>query len=512
MMSVWFFRRWFWNFIAWIKFALNKPLKIPVPPVKSSLIEPVPLSQAIAGLPIQNILVCGPAQIPKDERSAAKSGVYKLQVWLYSAYSAMQKGLPPVDADPLLALKRAYTWLHRSKFEPPELPAEYLASPDLGSLAVRGPYEGYLQACGNDQYEWDLTNLGRFEVHTGLRRLGARVLFRLDPLRRGLQAFQIDTELGSSRLDDADWELSKKIALGAVSAHTSLVRHFNWVHLAGGGALGMAIRNRLPGTHPICRLLWPMTYDTQQNADMVTRGQMLPGGDFETTFPFTFSGMCALFEQTYAGFRIAHSDPEVDARARGVLGQGFDTPSQDNLQTLFAVLHEHARHYTRIYYSDGQAGSGHAQVANDVALMEWLDELNALTPNGVEVTRANVTFDNLTRLLARCMYLQTVQHELLGGFLWNYQLWTHRQPVRVAVDGKREPLDVYQRLVNANYNLNVHRRELIHDFSHLALDAPGKAAMEKFNRELVALQASMEQQPWAVWKLYPRALKVSINA
>ena len=512
MMIEWFFRRWFWNFIAWIKFALNKPLKIPVPPLKSALIEPVPLSQAIIGLPIHNILVCAAGQIPCDERSAVKTGVYKLQVWLYSAYSAMQRGLPPVDADPLQALKHAYTGLHRSKFAAPVLPAEYLASPDLGSLAVRGPYEGYLRACGDGQFEWDLMSLGGYEVHPGLRRLGVRVLFKVDPLRRGLQAFQIDTELGMSRLDDADWELSKKLALCAVSAHTSLVRHFNWVHLAAGGALGIALRNRQPGTHPLCRLLWPMTYDTQQNADMVTRGQMLPGGDFETTFPFSFKGMCQLFDQSYGDFRIADNDPEVDAQSRGILGQAFDTPSHDNLRALFALMHEHARHYSRIYYRDGTAGSGHAAVTDDAALLDWLDELNALTPNGVEVTRANLTFDNLTRLLARCMFMQTVQHELLGGFLWNYQLWTHRQPVRVAVDGKREPRDVYQRLVNANYNLNVHRRELIHDFSHLALDATGKAAMDKFNRDLVALQADMEQQPWAAWKLYPRALKVSINA
>ena len=55
-------------------------------------------------------------------------------------------------------------------------------------------------------------------------------------------------------------------------------------------------------------------------------------------------------------------------------------------------------------------------------------------------------------------------NEILGGFIWNYQLWTHRQPVRVYRNGQREPLDVYQRLVNANYNLNVTRRALIHDF------------------------------------------------
>jgi arachidonate 15-lipoxygenase len=130
----------------------------------------------------------------------------------------------------------------------------------------------------------------------------------------------------------------------------------------------------------------------------------------------------------------------------------------------------------------------------------------------VGVSRSNVTFDSLARLVARFMYMVTVQHEILGGCLWNYQLWTHRQPVRVYIDGKREPLDVYQRLVNANYNLNVRRRELMYDFSYLALDAPGKAAFIRFIEDLKALQASMEEQSWAVWKLYPKALKVNINA
>lgn len=511
-MIKWFIRRCFWNLIAWIKFALNKPLKIPLPPLKSARIDPVPMSRAIAGLPIDNIMVGGPDQIPSDERSFAQSAVYKLQVWLYSAFPAVQAGLPPVDADPQVALKRSFTWLHRTKFAPPVEPAEYLASPDLGSLAVRGPYEGYLQACGDGQFLWDLTSLARFEVHPGLRRLGTKVLFKVDPLQRSLRAYRIETELGTSLLDDGDWELSKQIALCAASSHTSLVRHFNWVHLAGGGFLSIATRNHLPGNHPICRLLWPMTYHTHQSTDMTARGQMLPGGDFETTFPFSFKGMCELFDRTHGDFRIAHSDPQVDATSRGVLDQGFDTPSQDNLQALFAVMHEHARHYTRIYYSDGVAGSGHNQVTDDAALMAWLDDLNALTPGGVEVTRANVTFDNLARLLARYMYLESVQHELVGGSLWNYQLSTHRQPVRIAVDGKREPLDVHQRLVNANYNLNVDRLAVMSDFTNLALDAPGKAAMEKFTRDLIALQASMELQPWAPWKLRPRALKVSINA
>ena len=80
--------------------------------------------------------------------------------------------------------------------------------------------------------------------------------------------------------------------------------------------------------------------------------------------------------------------------------------------------------------------------------------------------------------------------------------------------GDPEPLDVYQRLVNANYNLNVTRRELMYDWSYLALEGDDDAAAElkRFQDELDFLQLTMVNEPWAVWKLYPRALKVNINA
>jgi hypothetical protein len=96
--------------------------------------------------------------------------------------------------------------------------------------------------------------------------------------------------------------------------------------------------------------------------------------------------------------------------------------------------------------------------------------------------------------------------------MWNYQLWTHRQPARVYDDFQPEPLDVYQRLVNANYILNVPRRALMHNFDRLALDDHARAALLRFQSELVALQARMDSHPHAVWRIYPRDLKVNINA
>jgi arachidonate 15-lipoxygenase len=391
------------------------------------------------------------------------------------------------------------------------LPAEYLGSPDLGSLAVRGPYACYTKRVDEATLEWDLRVLDKYEHHPGLLKIGSRVLFRVDPLRRSLQAYCIECALGAIAPTDPQWDQACKIVLCAASTHLSLVRHFNWVHLAGGAQLAIATRNRLSASHPLCRLLWPYIYATLQSNDIVTRGQMVRGGDFETIFSFTFDGMCRLFDDSHLDYRHVVNDPEADGNARGVRGAGFDTPTQENLEALFDVMHRFVCNYLEIDYPRN-AATGASAVHGDAEVLAWLEELNARVPNGVGVSPSDVTWDKLARLVAGQLYLVTVQHEILGSCMWNYQLWTHRQPARVYKDFQREPLDVYQRLVNANYNLNVHRRALMDDFTRVALDYRAKAVMLQFQSELAALQAAMDSHPGAVWRLYPRELKVNINA
>jgi arachidonate 15-lipoxygenase len=168
------------------------------------------------------------------------------------------------------------------------------------------------------------------------------------------------------------------------------------------------------------------------------------------------------------------------------------------------------RNYLEVYYPRNPNGTN--AVRGDNEIIDWLDDLNKLLPNGVGVTSTNVTWDDLARMLAGQLYLVTVQHEILGSFMWNYQLWIHRQPARIYDDFQPEPLDVYQRLVNANFNLNVHRRALMHNFDRLALDYRAKAAMLQFQTDLDVLQLKMDSQPHAVWRLHPHDLKVNINA
>jgi len=171
------------------------------------------------------------------------------------------------------------------------------------------------------------------------------------------------------------------------------------------------------------------------------------------------------------------------------------------------VFHAHALRYLTSYYPSAAA------LAADPAVVAWTEELGRLVPNGVRaMLGAAITLESTARLVAALIYLASVEHEILGTGLWNYQMWTHVQPVRVYRNGQREPLDVYQRLVNANFNLNVTRAPLAQDFGYLALDAAGAQAFREFKQALEQLQGKIEAAPRAAWTIAPKILEANINA
>jgi arachidonate 15-lipoxygenase len=233
---------------------------------------------------------------------------------------------------------------------------------------------------------------------------------------------------------------------------------------------------------------------------------MAPPGDFAMIFSYTPRGLWDLCESTSKSIRIQDYDPETSAHDRGLVGAVFDTPSLTNLCSLFTLFHDHATAYVDAYYASDE------DLAQDAALGRWLEDLQTTIPNGVPLSFASLSRAGLSRLLALLMHVGVVEHEFRGTFLWNYQLWTHMQPVRVYRDGRREPVDVYQRLVNANLILNVNRTTLDTDFSYLALDGRGAELFRAFRQKLHELQAALNDEPRQVWKLYPDMLNANMNA
>ena len=502
---MWAARKLLWNKIAIWKFRANKPATIPVPKDDGRALGVVSLASQFPSIPIPNIRVAD--HVPADEASVLKSTFYDVQVALYGGLSPMEPGLPSIDADPNKALQEAYTSGHRACFPAPTLPAEYQGPVDLGSVAVAGPYACYLERAPEGGYQWDLRGLARHEHYDGLHSLGVRVLFRVNEAARRLGAVQIDSELGSCTLGQPRWELSTRLALCAATTHVSLVRHFNGVHLAAGGPFAIATRNCLPASHPLRRLLWPHMFGTQYSNELVTKGQMAPGGDFDSIFSLTHRGMCTLFQESYEAYDLTVLDPRRDAERRGIADAGFDTPALANREAHFEVMYAHALRYLQIYYASPAA------LRSDPAVVAWTELLDQLVPNGIRaVLGQEITVESTARLVAAFIYMATVEHEILGTGLWNYQMWTHVQPVRVYRNGQREPLDVYQRLVNANFNLNVSRAQLLQDWSYLALDPAGAGAFREFKQTLERLQQRVGAEPGAAWKISPAILEANINA
>lgn len=498
----WTLRRLLWDGVILFKYRVNKPADIPLPVKQKRRIRSVPLRQAIPSVHVERVLVAD--RVPADEASRSKRAFYAFQIWLSKVFGPHLPGLPAVDPDPEGMLRQAYGPAKRKLYAAPVLPDALANGPDLAALAVTGPHIGYLRPAGDGQWEWDLRELGRFEPHEGLHSTGVRVLFDVDRERRALAAAAIECDLGAVKPGEPEWELARRIAACAINNHVSLVRHFNGVHLAIGTKFSIATRNNLPPDHPLCRLLWPHLYGTHFSNDLVTLGQMDPAGDFANVFSLTQRGICDLFDATHAGIRFEDFDPTGDP-ASSAREAPFATPGNDNLAELLSLFERHTQRYVAAYWDSDEA------LRADEAVANWLIELGQIVPNGVGLAPGEVTRAKLARLVALFMHVVIVEHELRGSGMWNYQLWAQAIPTRVRRDGQGVPIDVYQRLVNANMLLNVQRAPLTRDFSYLALDAKGEELFRQFRQELLAAEAAADgaRPPWLITA---GMLKANMNA
>ena len=500
---MWSLRRTFWNLLSVLKFRANLPRTAPEPVDDRRPVRPIPLRDRYPGIPISKVLVAD--HIPPDETMKARLLFTRAQAWLYRLFPPTQAGLPEIDPDPRRAVAKALTWGHVRQLRRPVVPREYEEPVDLGYVAVAGPYACYLQAAG-DGYEWDFSFLSGYEHHAGLRSLACRVVFRVDEEAGRLAAVEIESELGLSRPGDATWAEARRIALGAATNHLSLIRHFNWVHLAAVSNFAMVTRNTLPADHPVRRVLWPHMWGTQYSNELVTKILLMKGGDFESVFSFTHAGLCQMFDDSYGLFDILVMDPVADAEERGILDAGFALPYLDNRRAHHDVFHAHAQRFLRLYYDTDDA------VRADAAVQAWVEALERHVPGGVaKLLGKEVTLDGVIRLVAGFIYFGSVEHEVLGTGLWDYQLWTHVQPTRIYQSGRRESVDVFQRLVNYNFILNVRRSPMCTDFSQMARDHAGKRAFRTFLADLQALQAKLDAEEPASWKVSPKILESGVN-
>lgn len=497
----WRLRRGFWNWLTVFKYTHQTPEPIAEPTAPDVGFRMAPLDTVYPDIPITRVSVAD--EIPADEAEPKKRAFTRVQRFVGAHFPLTQRELPEIPADARAALDQAFTPRHRRCYPAPER-----TTADLGELAVASPYASYLQASDDGTFVWDLSLLSDFEPQPGLARLGATVTFEHDSVERRIRPVRIETAVGPATPQSTDWDAAQHMALCSITSHASMIRHFNWLHLTSGAPIEASLRRRLPAKHPVRRLLWPHVFGTHASNDLVTEIQMGPGGDFESIFGLSHRGMCELFEATTGDFDLASINPATDATRRGVADVALDQPAHDNRMALYGVIHTHTQRYLNRYYDSDD------DVSDDQFLGAWIADLDSTIPRGVRgICGDTIDLGTLSSLTATIIYLATVEHEITGTGLWNYQLWPDVSPVRIYENGRRLPVDVYQQSVNTNLNLNSHRTMLLDDqLPELALDVHGEGAMREFQQDLLGLQSELDRQSPAPWRLEPRHLKANINA
>lgn len=501
----WRFRRALWN--RWHVLRYRKATERPILPPRPGgrKLGLLPFGLVDRDLPLHNVRVFD--SLPDEENDRRMRAATAISLWLQRRIPPHIAGLPEVDADPQRALDHAYTSRHRQQFPVPERPSAFTsAGPDLGELALRGPYSILVERGDTGALCWDLRRLSDFEHHAELVPLG--VLVRYAEAGDGtLEATEIVSDaFGTIRAGDAEWKQACRLAVCAATTHLSLTRHFNYVHLVAANHWDVVTRNELPVDHPLYRLLWPHLTQGLYTNHGITRSQLAPHGDFVNIFSFTHAGLMAYFDATYADYDISVTDPDRDWNRRGLVGTTIDCETHRNLSDLFGLMNDHATRYLMTHYPSDQA------VADDAVVGRWLAALDQYVPNGIyAVLGEPVTRGGLARLIAAFMYEGNTIHDLVGTFLWDYQLWPDANPTRMYRDGRRVPVDVYLRTVNNNFGLQLRRAKLLDDYGEHALTEHGAALFTRFRDECAALQARYDRTPAGPWRLEPQHLEISMN-
>lgn len=506
MSLTWGLRRRFWTSWQLLRFRLAKPQDIGVPKSNGARLTVAPVARSDPKIPLRDVMAV--ERIPKDEAPIGMRLIVNTGLLLARLFPSMQQGLGEIDPDPDAALGQAGIARYAKAFRAPVRPTVYATDgpTDLGRLAVMSPYAVLTERSREGGLQWDLRRLGDFAHQDELCSLGVQVHFSESSSPGELVVERIESaELGVIVPGDSEWASATDLAVCAATTHLSLTRHFNFVHLISGNHWDVAARNQLPTDHPLYRLLWPHIFNSFYTNYAVTRVQMLPDGDFVNMFSFTHDGLMSYFDEMYRSYDIRVIDPVADWARRGLGDERFDCPTQANLVELFGVMHAHVSRYVEAHYDDDD------RLRADPAVANWLGELAGLIPNGLGGVDAAPTKRDLARLVAGYVHEGSVIHDMAGTTLWDYQLWADRNPIRVYRDGRRMPVDVFQRMINNNFALQIRRAPLLADYGAVALDSSDAELFTQFYEGCVALQSAYDATTAGPWRMEPKNLEINMN-
>lgn len=259
-----------------------------------------------------------------------------------------------------------------------------------------------------------------------------------------MEAVRIDSELGVCKPGDPQWDLAQRLALCA--AHDPRLA-------------GPSFRLGPPG--PACAAPPAMAayvWDPARQPDR-DHGADGSGWGFRVHLQLHPRRDVQALEEGYDAYDITVLEPAADAERRGIRNAGFKIPASANREALFDVIHAHALRYLSADL-DGRVPGGTRKLL------------------GAEITNAGAGPTHRGAHLPRQRRARIARHGPL-------ELPDVDAGVRGYKNGQREPLDVYQRLVNSNFILNVNRARLLQEFQLSGLgcqrgggvsQVPGEAA------------------------------------
>jgi hypothetical protein len=267
----------------------------------------------------------------------------------------------------------------------------------------------------------------------------------------------------------------------------------------GGVAPFAVVTHQLPPVHPIRRLLAPHLADTL-STNFHTHLTLRRSGFDVTGFSFSYDTILRYYDDGAKYFDISRLDPRDDVAARGI-AESLNYPHHPQALMYLAVFEDYVRAYVDLYYPDDAA------LALDETAQRWFRELDRALVRGLRGYVPGLTKASLIKLCAVFIYSISVEHE--DNTMWDYAMFL---PATVREDGQPESCGQLQSVVDFQVIISSATNRLMHDASHVALDAAGARVMRDFQARLAALQDELEAQPDRYWRIYPKNLEASISA
>ena len=510
--SLYGLKKYFWASVVYLAFKLGKvePLSKPanekLPMVKLEELEPT--------MKIDGIYVT--KDVPKAEVSGAKQKLYAMIRWLGKRITLDGQNLPSISATTGNVISEGFPSMYQGLLTAPALPPELEAFPNdvVGTLALQGPFAGYVEKVPGEEnsFKIDMTKYSGLPVHKGLKELGSIAYFTYSPSEKRMNTTHIEYEGKVITKGGDDWIKAQRATLAALSTDTTVMRHLVKSHWLVGGVFTAASINSFDKDHPLRRLLHPHGHLTLSTNNYKTPNliqsdsSVVPG-----VFSYSQKDLCKAGSAETATFNIATMDPVSDAKLRGLVNDAGNTagiayPYYEDAKNLWNIINDYVGSYLDAYYDSDEA------LAEDPSVQAWYKQLNQYVPNGIEAYAGGISKESIRKLASLFIYTASVEHENVGNITWNYTLNQNYVPSVVREDGGLPSVGMYQRYVNLMVLTFLPQDTLASDHSSLALDIKGKACMDKFRADLMALQDDMEKQPHGYHRLYPKDLESSVSS